>query len=80
MDISFCNGCVYGPMCGRKKDVKIAQDRAAQAVKREDRIFNFTGCLDRKLADEKGKDVVRILINGVDIEEGDKNAVETANG
>lgn len=78
MDAGFCNGCVYFKMCGRKREVMLTQDKVSQMVKRDDKIFNFTGCLDRKLEDG-ATGVIRILIDGVDIEKGESDVAEETN-
>lgn len=45
-DCYVCNGCTYEPMCGKKKDVKVKQDRQNKEYARAG-VGTLVWCPDR---------------------------------
>ena len=71
-EMLYCDGCVYQPMCGQKKDISMEQSKASQEVKGKPGIINITVCLDRELKPDV-TDCIKVLINGELVEKWGEN-------
>lgn len=69
INMNYCTGCVYLPMCGKRKDIHLQQNKGTQLVKSMNKSGNLTFCLDRKLSGEDSENVIRIMVGDKEVDE-----------